>query len=108
MVFHGLLGVGFVWHIDLMQPISNESLPKWAEAYSSCNCIPFFPSSTSTYNGGAVYALLSMLVLEIRYQEMEKRVAELLESDTEYDRMVVLGTEIQQIKMPLEKPHLRH
>lgn len=28
VVFHGLLGVGFVWHVDLMQPICNESLPK--------------------------------------------------------------------------------
>ena len=50
-----------------------------------------------------MYALLSMLVLEIRYQEMEKREAELLETDTEYDRMVVLGTEIQQIQDAIGK-----
>ena len=50
-----------------------------------------------------MYALLSMLVLEIRYQEMEKRVAELLESNTEYERMVVLGTEIQQIQDAIGK-----
>ena len=101
--FHGLLGVGFAWHVDLTQPICKESLPSCSEIYGGCNIIPFFSASRPAYNGGAVYALLSMLVLEIRFQEMEKRVRELLLSDTQYDHIVALGPEIEQMRDAIRK-----
>ena len=43
VAFHGLLGVGFAWHVDLTQPISKESLPSWTEIYGGCNVNSVLP-----------------------------------------------------------------
>lgn len=101
VALNGLLGCGFTWHVDLMQPISKEPLHSWKVACCGRNNLPLFTSSGFTYNAGAVYALMSMLVLEVRFQDMEKRVLELLDLDAKDERKKTLGPEIEQMQVAI-------
>ena len=102
----GLLGRGLTWHVDLMQPIAKESsnsLPLNAEAFSGANTLPLFAMPDSLYTASAVYALLSLLVLEVRFQEMEKRVQDVLDLDAKDERIVALGPEIEEMRNAIQK-----
>ena len=102
----GLLGRGLTWHVDLLQPNAKESsnsLLLDAEAFCGANTLPLFAMPNSLYTTSAVYALLSLLVLEVRFQEMEKRVQDFLDLDAKDERIVSLGPEIEEMRNAIQK-----
>lgn len=102
----GLLGRGLTWHVDVMQPIAKESsnsLPFSAEAFCGANTLPLFAMPNALYTASAVYALLSLLVLEVRFQEIEKRVQDFLDLDAKDERIVTLGPEIEEMRNAIQK-----
>lgn len=88
----GLLGCRLTWQVDVMHFFAKEdsdTVPTCSDAFWGSNSFPLFPPSRPLYTAAAVYALLAALVLEIRFQEMEIRVRELLLlSDTDDDERI--------------------
>lgn len=106
VALQALLGCGLKWHVDLLQPISEEtldSLPSCRQAFTGTNTLPLFVPPMNFFKAATVYALLSMLVLEVRFQEMERLVRDLLELDATDTRIDGLNLRIEEMREAIQK-----
>lgn len=100
----GLLACRFNWQVNLIQATSEnirDVVPTCSEAYSGINLFPIFPPAQSVYTAAAAYALMAMLSLEVRFQQMEKKVRELVMLEEGDERLEGLGFEIEQIRQAI-------
>lgn len=100
----GLLGCGFNWQVNLLQPVGNEkgdSVPTCSEALSGINAFPLFPSTESQYTAATAYALMAMLVLEVRFQQMEKRVQDIMTLDEDEKQFENVGLEMEKMRQAI-------
>ena len=110
VAFRGLVGCGFDWEFDLLRlgfkttdacvtvldaiPASNQGLGGICE-------LSLFDQTRPMYSIATTYALMSLLVLEIGFQKIEKRVHEILELDVNEknkELVLTLGTDIEDIR----------
>ena len=100
----GLLGCEFKWQVNFIQPISkgiHDSVPTCREAFSGLNSLPIFPPAQPQYTAASAYAFMAMLVLEVRFQRLEKRVQEFLTLKDGDERIVGVGLEIEQMRQAI-------
>ena len=110
VAFRGLVGCGFDWDVDLLRlgfkttdagVAAFDAVPASNQALGGIHEFPLFDQTRPMYSIAATYALMSLLVLEIGFQKLEKRVCEILELEmNEENKELVLtfGSDIENIR----------
>lgn len=84
----GIWGCAFKWNVDLTQPVASglrDDVPTSNEAFHGINACSLFHPARPVYTAAAAYALMALLVLEVRLQQAEKRLREAMNSEEKDD-----------------------
>lgn len=79
----GILGCPFNWQVDLLQSStrnSQDDVPTCNEAFKGIHSFPVIHPTQSLYTAAGAYSLMAILVLEVRFQQVERLVQEAMNS----------------------------
>ena len=84
----GILGCPFNWQADLLRSSgrsSQDDVPTCNEAFKGINSFPVIHPSQSLYTAAGAYGLMAIIVLEVRFQQVERQMREAMSSGERED-----------------------
>lgn len=84
----GILGCPFNWQVDLLRSSgrsSQDDVPACNEAFKGVNSFPVIHPAQSLYSAAGAYGLMAILVLEVRFQQVERLMQEAMISEERED-----------------------
>ena len=79
----GILGCPFNWQVDLPRSSgesSQDEVPSCTEAFNRINSFPVIHPTKYLYTAAGAYGLMAILVLEVRFQQVERLMQEAINS----------------------------